>query len=77
MSADLERKSLKNRLLRQPKSRVVVCLARYQGNSPWILPASKGTTIASTSTTALVDQKANHMLKGTLETNKQVAWDPK
>jgi hypothetical protein len=47
------------------------------GNSPRLLPSSKGTNIALGSTPALVDQKADNKLKGTMETkDKQVIVDP-
>jgi hypothetical protein len=46
-------------------------------NSPWIPPASKGTTIALASTPVPTDQKADNKLKGTLEIeDKEVVVDP-
>jgi hypothetical protein len=47
------------------------------GNSPQLPPASKGTNVASGSTSMSVDQKADNKLKGTLETeDNQIIVDP-
>jgi hypothetical protein len=47
------------------------------GNNPQVPLASKGTNIASSSTLAPTDQKANNKLKGTMGVeDKEVPFDP-